>query len=160
MGFLDDAFDDYDPSNEPAGGNFNSIPAGWYDARVAECELIEKSSAHHMVKMRFDITGPSHEGRVMFNYFNIKHPNEQAAKFAKRDIQSCAFALGLKAPIQTSDFVGGQLSIKVKKTKARDPQYGDDNGEQNQVAGFKAMGGGSAMPKPAASNSGAAPWER
>ena len=48
-------------------GNFEPLPAGWYTATITKAELKTTSAGNgQFIKLRYDITGPSHQGRVVF----------------------------------------------------------------------------------------------
>jgi hypothetical protein len=62
----------YEVASLPQGNsNFDPVPAGNYSASITSAELKETSTGGTMIKLRFDITGPSHEGRVVFGNINI-----------------------------------------------------------------------------------------
>lgn len=53
--------------------SYELIPAGWYTAVITDAELKPtKSGTGEYIKCRYDITGPSSQGRVVFGNFNIK----------------------------------------------------------------------------------------
>jgi hypothetical protein len=55
------------------GGNYDPLPAGWYSATIAGAELKPtKDGSGQYIKVRYDITGPSHQGRVVFGNVNIR----------------------------------------------------------------------------------------
>jgi hypothetical protein len=143
--------------------NFEPIPAGWYTATIGGAELKDtKAGTGKFVSVRFDIIGPSHEGRVVFTNLNISNPNPKAEEIGRQQLGDIARALGLKSVSDSDQLIGGTLSIKV--TVKDDPQYG----KGNEVKGYKAVDG-SAPPAagasaPAASNASASskspPWAK
>lgn len=145
MAFLDEVFstDDLPQGNT---GDYAPLPDGWYNAHIAKAELCTtKAGTGQYIKLRYDITGPTHQGRVIFGNLNIRNPNPKAEEIGRQQLGDLMRAIGLAKVQDTDQLVGGSLSIKLA-TKAADGQYE----ASNEVKGFKAIEGAS-MPKPAAS---------
>ena len=46
--------------------NYEPLPAGWYTAVIHQAELKETAAGDgQYIKVRYDIVGPTHEGRVV-----------------------------------------------------------------------------------------------
>ena len=160
MAFLNEAFD----VNElPQGntGNFEPLPAGWYTATISQAELKDtKAGNGQYIKLRYDVTGPSHQGRVVFGNLNIKNPNPKAEEIGRQQLRSIMEALGIARLTDTDQLIGGNLKVKLKIKS--DPQYGD----KNEVSGFGSVGSKPAVsapasaPAPTAKSSSAPPWAR
>ena len=157
----------FDVNELPVGtvGNFEPLPAGWYTATIAQAELKDtKAGNGQYIKLRYDITGPTHQGRVVFGNLNIKNANPKAEEIGRQQLGEVMRAIGLSRVTDTDQLVGGHISIKLDVKQ--DAQYG----ASNEVKGFKAVGGSvppaAAMPKatspaPAAAPAKAAPpWAR
>jgi hypothetical protein len=137
MAFLSESFD----VNElPQGnGNFAPLPAGWYTATISQAELkATKAGNGQYIKLRYDITGPTHQGRVVFGNLNIKNANPKAEEIGRADLGNIMRAIGLAKVTDTDQLVGGSLSIKLDVKN--DPQYGSSN----EVKGYRAINGGAA----------------
>jgi hypothetical protein len=154
MAFLTETFD----VNElPHGntGSFEPLPAGWYTASITQCELKDtKAGNGQYIKIRYDITGPSHQGRVVFGNLNIKNPNPKAEEIGRQQLGDIMRAIGLAKVTDTDQLIGGQISIKLDVKE--DVQYG----ASNEVRGFKSVSGSSApalAAKPAAAAAAEAP---
>jgi len=141
-------------SNEP-------IPAGWYNVKVHGAELKNtKAGTGQYISVRYDVIGPTHQGRVVFGNINIKNPNPKAEEIGRQQLGDLMRSIGLARVTDTDQLIGGQLKIKVDVRK--DEQYGDSN----EVKGFKALDG--AMPTmtaapaaaPAAASGAKAPWQK
>lgn len=143
MAFLGETFN---AGDNPSSGGFDPLPAGWYTATIADAELKPtKAGTGEYIAVRFDITGPTHEGRVVFTNLNIRNPNPKAEEIGRQQLDQLMIATGLPSVQDTDQLIGGSCSIKL--TVKHDDQYGDGN----EVKGFKAIDGGAApMPKPAA----------
>lgn len=114
--------------------SYDLLPAGWYTAIITEAELKPtKSGTGEYIKVRYDITGPSGQGRVVFGNFNIKNPNPKAEEIGRQQLGDLMRALGLSAVHDTDQLVNGHLSIKVDIR----PASGEYNA-QNEVKGWKS----------------------
>jgi hypothetical protein len=160
MAFLDETFE---ADSLPVGNtSYGAIPAGWYNATIQKAELKNtKAGNGRMISLRLAITGPTHQGRVVFCNLNINNPNPQAEEIGRQQLGEIMRAIGLARVGDTDELVGGMLSVKLVLK---------NDGEENDVKGFKAVGGSipkampSSMPAPAASQSAPAkaapPWAK
>jgi len=169
MAFLGQSFD----ANElPQGnGNFDPLPAGWYTANITQAELKTTAAGDgQYIKLRYDITGPTHQGRVVFGNLNIKNASPKAEEIGRMELGNLMRAIGLAKVTDTDQLIGGSLSIKLD-VRAATEQYA----AQNEVKGFKAITGSvpsfaapaaspaasaPAAAAPAASGKAAPPWAR
>ena len=138
MAFLTETFD----VNElPVGnaGNFEPLPAGWYTATISQSELkATKAGNGQYIKLRYDITGPTHQGRVVFGNLNIKNANPKAEEIGRQQLGDIMRAIGLAKVTDTDQLIGGQIAIKLEVKE--DAQYG----ASNEVKGFKSVSGSAA----------------
>jgi hypothetical protein len=158
MALLNETFntDDLPQGNT---GDFQPLPDGWYTAHIAKAEMCNtKAGTGQYIKLRYDITGPTHQGRVVFGNLNIRNPNPKAEEIGRQQLGDLMRAIGLKTVSDTDQLIGGTLSIKLA-TKPADGQYE----ASNEVKAFKAIEG-AAMPRPAATSAPASagtatpPW--
>ena len=161
MAFLTETFD----VNElPQGkaGNFEPLPAGWYTSTITQGEVKKtKAGNGEYIKLRFDITGPTHQGRVVFGNLNIKNANPKAEEIGRQQLGEIMRAIGLAKVADTDQLIGGQISIKL--TIKDDAQYG----ASNEIKGFNSLTGSAApsIPSapasaPAATGKAAPPWAK
>ena len=139
------------------GGTYEALPAGWYTATIAGAEMKPtKSGTGSYIAVRYDITGPTHQGRVIFSNLNITNANPKAEERGRQQLRQLMEAIGLAKLADTDQLIGGNVKIKLKVES--DPQYGD----KNQVSAFAKPEVGSSAPKPtaAAKSSSAPPWAR
>lgn len=140
-------------SNEP-------VPAGWYNVKVHGAEVKNtKAGNGQYIAVRYDILGPTHQGRVVFGNINIKNPNPKAEEIGRQQLGDLMRAIGLARVTDTDQLIGGNLRIKVAVSQSE--QYGDSN----EVKGFKALDGAmpsvsSAAPASAAPAAAKAPWQK
>ncbi len=161
MAFLSEGFD-VNELPKGTGGNFEPLPAGWYTCTISQAELKDtKAGGGQYIKLRYDITGPTHQGRVVFGNLNIKNANPKAEEIGRQQLGEVMRAIGLAKVTDTDQLIGGQLSIKLEIKQ--DAQYG----ASNEVKGYKSLSGSvapsAAMPSaaPAAATGKAAPpWAK
>ena len=145
---------------EDTGGSFDPIPAGDYTVTITEASLeTTKSGTGKYIKLRMDVTGPTHEGRVLFSNINIQNDSQKAEEIGQQQLGAIMRAIALDALNDTDQLVGGNLKVKV--TIKQSEQYGPSN----EVKAYKAVSG-SPAPAPAATggqNAAAAskpPWAK
>lgn len=149
MAFLDQT---YEADALPVGTGYEAIPAGWYNATIQKSELKDtKAGNGRMISLRLAITGPTHQGRVVFTNLNINNPNPQAEEIGRQQLGEIMRAIGLARVNDTDELIGGMLSIKLVLK---------NDGQENDVKGFKAIG--NAIPRassipPAAAAASTAP---
>jgi len=143
-------------------GVYEPLPPGWYNATITGAELkTTKNGSGTYIAVRYDITGPTHQGRVVFGNLNIRNDSAKAEEIGLQQFGQILTAIGLVTADDTDQLIGGSLQIKLSIEKSE--QYGD----RNRVNRFKAIAG-STPPKmtssPAASSPAAAkaapPWAR
>lgn len=138
-------------------GNFEPLPAGWYSATITGSDLrTTKAGTGQYIAVRYDITGPTHQGRVVFGNLNIRNPNPKAEEIGRQQLGELMRAIGLSKVSDTDQLIGGSLSIKldVRQQEGYEPN--------NEVRGYKAASG--ATPAPAAvapaTAKAAPPWAK
>jgi len=156
MAFLDQTFE---ADAMPVSDKFyEPLPAGWYTASITAAELKNtKAGTGQYIAIRYDIIGPSHQGRIVFGNLNIRNPNPKAEEIGRQQLGEVMRAIGIAKVQDTDELIGGQLSIKVDIRSSE--QYGD----QNEVKGFKAIAGSTPpapVAKAAASGKAAPPWQK
>lgn len=149
MAFLDQEFDVNElPQSDK---NFDPLPAGWYQAKINGAEIkTTKNGTGQYIAVRYDITGPSHQGRVVYGNLNIKNANPKAEEIGRQQLGELMRSIGLARVTDTDQLIGGDLQIKLAVKK--DEEYGD----KNEIKGFKAING-SQPPMPASAPAQSAP---
>ena len=153
----------FDVNDLPAQQNdFAPLPEGWYTASINSAEIRDtKDKTGQYIAIRYDITGPTHQGRVVFGNVNIKNKSTQAEEIGRQALGSIMRAIGLARVDDTDQLIGGNLQIKlaIRTQEGYEPT--------NDVRGYKAIEGGS-LPKaeefaptsPAQSEKAAPPWAK
>jgi len=144
MAFLGQEFNQDDL---PQGtSNFDPLPSGWYSATMTQAELKPTNDGTgQYIKVRYDITGPTHQGRVVFGNLNIKNKSAKAEEIGRQQLGEIMRAIGLAKVTDTDQLIGGQISIKLDIRAARtDEATGKTYEASNEVKGFRSLSGGAA----------------
>lgn len=149
MAFLEHAFDVNElPQSE---SNFDPLPAGWYQAKIHGAEIKNtKNGTGQYIAVRYDIIGPTHQGRVVYGNLNIKNASPKAEEIGRQQLGELMRSIGLARVTDTDQLIGGDLQIKLSVKKD------DEYGEKNEIKGFKAING-SQPPMPASAPASTAP---
>lgn len=147
MGFFDQGGQAYDP-NAKTSGSFTAIEAGLYDVDINSVSIENtKDGTGKYVKVRYDIVGPSYQGRVLYSNFNIENKSPEAEAIGRgqlNELQGAAGVLRITSPADLQQFVAKRIRVKVAKKV--DKENGDINGFKNEVKGWQSLSGGS-MPQ-------------
>lgn len=133
MAFLNETFE---ADNLPQGNSYEALPAGWYNVNVTGAELKNtKAGNGQYIAVRYDVTGPTHQGRVVFGNLNIKNPNPKAEEIGRQQLGELMRAIGLARVTDTDQLIGGSLQIKleIRQQEGYEPS--------NDVKGYKSLNG-------------------
>jgi Protein of unknown function (DUF669) len=132
---------------------FAPVPAGWYLSTIHSAEVkATKAGNGQYIKVRYDLVGGEHAGRVVFANLNTRNSSEKAQEIGRQQLGEIMRCIGLATIQDTDQLVGGTLEIKLSVRD--DPQWG----VSNEVKGFRASNHSApaaAAPKVAAN----APWK-
>jgi hypothetical protein len=144
MAYLNQTFNVQElPKGE--GGNYEPLPAGWYAASITAAEIKPtKAGTGEYISVRYDIVGPSHQGRVVFGTFNIRNASPKAEEIGQQQLGELMTAINLPQLSDTDQLIGSNVQIKL--AVERSEQYGD----KNQVKAYKAAAGAMSAASPAA----------
>ena len=118
------SFDDVEADD----GNFELLPLGWYRVAINGAEYKQTSDGRgHLFKTRFDVVGPTHAGRVLFDqiFCQSEDPSKQkGVKIGLKRFKALMTCLGKERPPQSDEelhaLIGREIEIKVGVEKARD----------------------------------------
>ncbi len=114
MAFLNEAFD-VNELPQGTGGNFDPLPAGWYTVTITQAELKDtKAGNGQYIKLRYDVTGPTHQGRVVFGNLNIKNPNQKAEEIGRQQLGDIMRAIGLAKVTDTDQLIGNRQHLDLQ----------------------------------------------
>lgn len=129
---LDFSLDDLPEALETS---YDPLPPGWYQARVAAVEARpNKANTGQYLAVRYDIIGPTHQGRVIYGNLNISNPSAKAEQIGRQQLGQLMMAIGLERISDTDQLIGGTCEIKLEIRPA-DGQYK----ASNDVKGWKAF---------------------
>jgi hypothetical protein len=139
-------------------GEYELLPEGLYSAMIAKAEVGQtKSGTGTKIDLRLDITGPTHQGRVIFAAINIRNQSAKAEEIGRQQLGEIMRAIGLPRVEDSDQLVGGQLQIKVKiKHPSPDDVARGYSQARNEVGGYRALAG-AGLPAPAVAKAAAAP---
>jgi len=142
-------------------GDFSPLPDGWYTATVASAEIKQtKAGTGSYISVRYDITGPTHQGRVVFGNLNISNPNTKAEEIGRQQLGDLMRAIGLDTVQDTDQLIGGQCQIKLVTRQQEGYEPSNDIKSWKAVEGSRMPAPGAA-PAAAQSKPGAAPpWAK
>jgi hypothetical protein len=143
--------------------SYDLVPEGWYNATITKAELNNtKAGTGQKIDMRYDIVGPTHQGRVVFGTVNVRNQSQKAEEIGRQQLGEIMRAVGLAKIQDTDELVGGSICVRVKIKPA---ENGYD--ARNEVTGFKSASGAlpqvtsTSAPEPTASVGGAKPpWAK
>jgi hypothetical protein len=137
MAYLDEEFS---VDTLPIGNNnFEPLPEGWYNATITGAEIkATKAGDGKYIACKYTITGPTHQGRVVFGNLNIKNPSTKAEEIGRQQLGDIMRAIGLAKVQDTDQLIGGNLGIKLS---VRTGEF-----EGNEVKGFRALSGSAPAP--------------
>jgi hypothetical protein len=132
MAFLDEEFS---VDALPVGNNnFEPLPEGWYNAAITGAEIkATKAGDGKYIALKYNITGPSHQGRVVFGNLNIKNASTKAEEIGRQQLGEIMRAIGLAKVSDTDQLIGGNLGIKLT---VRTGEYAG-----NEIKSFRALSG-------------------
>lgn len=139
-------------------GDYEPLPEGWYSAEIGDAEIrVTKDGTGQYIRCRYNITGPTKAGRVVFGNLNIMNKSQKAEEIGRQQLGELMRCIGLGRIEDSDQLIGCSLQIKLSIRPA-------ENGyaAQNEVRGFRvAEGAAPAKAAPAASSSKAAPpWAK
>jgi hypothetical protein len=137
MAFLDEEFS---VDTLPVGNNnFEPLPEGWYNATITGAEIkATKTGDGKFIAVKYTVTGPSHQGRVVFGNLNIKNASTKAEEIGRSQLGDIMRAIGLAKVTDTDQLIGGNLGIKLSL------KTGEYAG--NEVKAFRALNGSAPAP--------------
>jgi len=133
------------------------LPSGTYDATITSADMAASKAGDEMLKIRFEVTGPSHAGMSVFENVLLTHSNANVVQMGQRKLRQIAVALGLQELNDTDQLIDRKVKIV---TKVEEPKAGSSYGPSARIVRvLEASASGDAAPaaKPAASSNDV-PW--
>ena len=147
--------------------SYDLIPEGWYNATITKAELNNtKAGTGQKIDMRYDIVGPTHQGRVVFGTVNVRNQSQKAEEIGRQQLGEIMRAVGLAKINDSDELIGGSICIRVKIRQPTQQDIANGYGDaSNEVGGFKSASGVmpqvTSSPEPTAQPGGAKPpWAK
>lgn len=160
MAFFTNTISLADIPQDEQRGPMEPIPEGVYDVVVQGIDLrTTKAGTGQYMATRLDVTGPTHQGRVVWTNINFDNPNPTATAIGLRQLGELMKAVGVDPVDDTDQLLGGRLKATV--TIRDDAQYGRRNEVKKLVSAAPDRSEAPAPAKPApAAKSSSPPWAR
>ena len=137
----------FDPSqvDEPQG--FEPLPTDVdFHWEIADAEIkATKSGYGTMLKVRCNVLGPTHVGRVVFANFNIANASRQAEQIAQQQLGAVCRALNITALSDSDELIGGQFFARCKTKPAKGDYAASSDIDYSTI---RAIGGAPSKPAP------------
>ena len=140
--------------------NFEPLPAGWYTASISQAEVATTKSGGQMIKLRWDILGPTHQGRVVFGNINIQNASPEAQRIGLEQLNQLLTAAGIVDLDDTDQLISVTVQVKLS---VKESEYQGEKQVRNEIKGYKSLeSGGAPLPAakakaPAAASAGSTP---
>lgn len=134
------------PDTGAGSGSYDPIPEGEYTLRALEAE--QKTTAKGdgtYIKVKFEVARGEHEGRLMWQNFNVTNPNEKAEQIGRAQLVAWATACGRPEADNTDKLLDRPFKATVTIEKGKNG-YADSN----RIKAFLFDAGAAAESKPAA----------
>ncbi len=103
------------------GDGFEPLPPGWYRVQVRSGEICStRAGDGKYIKLRLDIEGPSHAGRVVFTNINVVNSSATAQEIGQAQFARLLTSAGLESPKDLSLLVGKSVEAKLTIRPAKD----------------------------------------
>ncbi len=153
--------------NEQGGGSYEPIPPGDYTLKALEAtEKATRDGTGSYISVKFEVVGGEHDGRLLWNIFNVNNKSEVAQRIGRQQLVAWATACGKPDADDTDKLIEKKFRATVSIEKGTG-NYKDSNRiraflfEQPAAAPGKAPAPAKAparAPAPAAAP-GKNPWD-
>lgn len=103
--------------NDIPSGNYEPIPDGEYTLVGLEAEEKDTASGGVMIKAKFEVVGGDHNGRFIWQNFNVVNKSEQAQKIGRQQLVAWATACGKPDCDDTDKLIGKKFQAEVDTQK-------------------------------------------
>ncbi len=116
--------------------NFDPLPDGWYTAAISQADVANTKNGGEMIELRWDIFGPTHQGRVIFGNINIRNSNPDAQRIGLEQLGQLLRAAGIVTLEDTDQLISVTVLIKLS---IKESEYQGKKQIRNEVKGYKAL---------------------
>lgn len=151
--------------NRDGGGQWFVKADGWYRAMYQTSTWQSTKAGNGMVLgLEGMFLNPPDTGDKLLDFLTLQHPNAKTVEIARVRLKELAISIGHPTPdyVENSeDLHRKPFMVRLYSEASDNPKYGDANGMQQRIGGYKseaawqAENGGEAPPsQPPQSNSG------
>ncbi len=116
-----------DVNERVGGGNYDPIPEGDYTLQAVEAdEKVTKDGTGTYINGKFEVVGGEHDGRLIWNVFNVNNKSEQAQRIGRQQLVAWATACGRPEADDTDKLIGKKFKATVEIQAGRNG-YKDNN---------------------------------
>lgn len=121
--------------------DYSPIPKGEYTIKCTDAEVKTTRSGGEMIAATFEVVGGEHDGRKVWNNYNIHNDSEKAQKIGREQVASWARACGKPNATSFDELLERKFiaSIDIEKGK-------DGYADKNRIVGY-VMQGSAPAPK-------------
>jgi hypothetical protein len=134
MSFWNDFDADKAIADNGGDSDFSPLPDGLYLVLVDRAEEKKTKNGNGlMIAVTFKVLDGDHEGRLLWENYNIENPNDTAQKIGRANLGRLIKALGIENPQSVDDLVDRECVVKVSLDK-KDPT-------RNRIVAYLPKGG-------------------
>lgn len=142
-----------DVQEDTGGGGYSAMPAGVYNATIADVELKDtKAGTGQYLSVKFDILDEPYDRRKVWSNLNIVNPSEKAQSIGRAQLKGLAVSAGIEDLQDTDELIGGMVRVVLAIDK--------DDDTRNVVKGFIGSSEPAPKPMPAPKAEAAAPAKK
>lgn len=133
----------FDSTHVPPAVAPEAIPAGWYAGAMSASEMKPTTTGTGAyLECEYTIVEPiEYKGRKVYDRINLQNPNPVAVEIGQKQLSAICHATGVIQVVDSSQFHGRPLMIKVGVRPAGPGQDGVHRDAMNEVKGYKAYTG-------------------
>jgi len=99
--------------NDIPSGNYDPIPDGEYTLVALDAEEKSTAAGGEMIKVKFEVVGGEHNGRFIWQNFNVVNKSEMAQKIGRQQLVAWATACGKADCDDTDKLIGKKFQAEV-----------------------------------------------
>lgn len=155
----------FDANNIEPSTSYDILQPGDYPAHIIQSEMRStKDGMGQYLWLEMEITDGPGRGRRLFDRLNLINRNEKAVKIANSALSSICRAVGVLQTDDSEDLHHKEMLVKVAVRPAGLDKAGIMRDAQNEIKGYKPLGGSAAPASAPAAASASAPktppWKR
>jgi len=133
----------FDASQVEPNAPIEVLPPGDYIVQIVGSEMKStKDETGQMLWLEYDIIDGEFAGRKMWDRLNLVNKNSQAVEIAQRTLSAICRAVGKMAVSDSEELHFKPLIASVKVRPAGPDRNNVQREAQNEVKGYKPVGGG------------------